>query len=246
MGYRKPSKLHAIPQTTLEHKVKKAREKELSLKKAAKKRLAKFKTVFSEAQENELVDYILYLEERLFGLSLTDLRKLAFDLAGKNHIPHLFNEDNKMADKHWLYGFLMRHPQLALRNPEKTSLARAKGFIRAAVKKVFDLLKSLNTQHNSSPNDIYNVDQIGIMTVPNKPSRILALCGKKQVGCLFSAEQGVLVTLETCMNAAGNFMPGMFVFPHKKANPLLLDSAPPGSSAVYYETGWITKENFIV
>ncbi|XP_072398038.1 uncharacterized protein [Diabrotica undecimpunctata] len=83
------------------------------------------------------------------------------------------------------------------------------------------------------------------MTVPNKPSRILTLCGKKQVGCLSSAERGVLVTLETCMNAAGNFMPGMFVFPRKKVNPLLMDGTPPGSPAVYYETGWITQENFI-
>lgn len=151
-----------------------------------------------------------------------------------------------MAGKHWLYGFLRRHPHLALRNPEKTSLARAKGFNRTAVKKFFDLLESLYTQHNLSPNDIYNVDETGIMTVPNKPSRILALRGKKQVGCLSSAERGVLVTFVTCMNAAGNFMPGMFVFPRKKANPLLMDGAPPGSSAVYYETGWITKENFII
>lgn len=83
MGYRKASKLYAIPQTTLERKVKEAREKGLSSKEAAEKRLGRFKTVFSEAQENELVDYILYLEERLFGLTLTDLRKLAFDLAVK-------------------------------------------------------------------------------------------------------------------------------------------------------------------
>ncbi|XP_072381743.1 uncharacterized protein [Diabrotica undecimpunctata] len=38
----------------------------------------------------------------------------------------------------------------------------------------------------------------------------------------------------------------MFVFPREKANPLLMDGAPIESSAVYYVTGWITKENFIV
>ncbi|XP_072381731.1 uncharacterized protein [Diabrotica undecimpunctata] len=179
MGYRKASKLYAIPQTTLERKVKEAREKGLSSKEAAEKRLGRFKTVFSEAQGNELVDYILYLEEILFGLSLTDLRKLAFDLAVKNHIPHVFNEDKKMAGKHWLYGFLRRQPQLALRNPEKNSLARAKDFNRAAAKKFFDLLESLYTQNNLSPNDIYNVDDTGIMSARNKPSRILALRGKK-------------------------------------------------------------------
>ncbi|XP_072389654.1 uncharacterized protein [Diabrotica undecimpunctata] len=179
------------------------------------------------------MDYTIYLEERLFGL--TDLRKLAFDLAVKNHMPHVFNEDKKMAGKYWLYGFRRRHPQLALRNPEKTSLARAKDFNRTAVKKFFYLLESLYTQHNLSPNDIHNVHETGITAVPNKPPRILALRDKKQVRCLSSAERGVLVTLKTCMNAAGNFIPGMFVGLRKKANPLLMDGAPPGSSAVYYE-----------
>lgn len=124
-------------------------------------------------------------------------------------------------------------------------MARAKGFNRVAVNKFFDLLESLFTKHKFSPNYIYNVDETGVLTVPNKPSKVLALRGKKQVGCLSSAERGVLVTAETCMNAAGNFMPPMFVFPRKRENPVLMDDAPPGSSAVYHETGWITKETFL-
>ncbi|KAF2897696.1 hypothetical protein ILUMI_08490, partial [Ignelater luminosus] len=58
---------------------------------------------------------------------------------------------------------------------------------------------------------------------------------KKQVGCLSLAERGVLVTAEACMNAAGNFMPPMFVFPRKRENPLLMADAPSGSFAYYHE-----------
>ncbi|GBL73160.1 hypothetical protein AVEN_159238-1 [Araneus ventricosus] len=77
-------------------------------------------------------------------------------------------------------------------------------------------------------------------------TNLLALRGKKQVGTLTSAEWGVLVTAETCVNATGNFLPPMFVFPRKKENPLLMDDAPPGSFAVYHESGWINKETFLV
>ncbi|GBM76068.1 hypothetical protein AVEN_167488-1 [Araneus ventricosus] len=151
-----------------------------------------------------------------------------------------------MAGKDWLYGFLKRHPKLALRYPEKTSIARAKGFNRVAINAFFDLLDSLYSKYKFSPNDIYNADETGILTVANKPSKVLALRGKKQVGTLKSAERGVLVTAETCVNAAGNFLPPMFVFPRKKENPLLMDDAPPGSFAVYHESGWIKKETFLV
>lgn len=88
------------------------------------------------------------------------------------------------------------------------------GFNRVAVQMFFYLLQSLYDKYKFSPSDIYN-DETGITTVPNKPSK-MALRGKKQVGVLSSAEQGVLVTVEICMNASDNYMPTMFIFPRKR------------------------------
>ena len=82
--------------------------------------------------------------------------------------------------------------------------------------------------------------------MPNKPSKVLDLCGKKQVGNSASAKQGILLTTEICVNAAGNFVPIMFVFPRKRENPLLMDDAPSGLFAVYHESGWFNKETFLV
>ncbi|XP_033219627.1 uncharacterized protein LOC117174534 [Belonocnema kinseyi] len=38
----------------------------------------------------------------------------------------------------------------------------------------------------------------------------------------------------------------MFVFPRKRENLMLLDDGPPGSFALYHESGWIQKETFIL
>lgn len=246
MGYRKASANFNVPQTTLERRVKKARENGLAPAVASEKSLGRYKSVFSKEQEEELAQYIFNMEERLFGLTLMDLRHLAFELSEANGIKHNFNREKKAAGKDWLYAFLQRNPRISLRNPEQTSLARAKGFNRDAVNKFFDLLENVLKTHQISPKDIYNVDETGITTVPNKPSRILAMRGKKQVGALSSSERGTLVTAETCVNAAGNFMPTMFVFPRKRENPALMDDALPGSFAYYHETGWITTDSFLV
>lgn len=246
MGYKRAAQAYNVPQSTLEDRVKKARLNNLSPSEAATKGLGRYKTVFSEQQEKELVKYILELEERLFGITLKELRELAYELAEQNKIPHTFNRQKKLAGKDWMYGFLERHQEISLRNPEKTSLARAKGFNRHVVQKFYDLLESIINKHQISASNIYNVNETGVTTVPTKTSKVLAMRGKKQVGALSSAERGTLVTVETCMSAAGNFMPPMYIFPRKRENPLLMDEAPPGSFAIYHESGWIQKESFLI
>ncbi|KAI5703482.1 hypothetical protein M8J75_012295 [Diaphorina citri] len=89
------------------------------------------------------------MEERLFGLTLTDLRTLVYSLAEQNNrrTMHPFNKEKQKAGKTWLYGFLKRHPQISLRSPEKTSLARAKGFNRTEVGSSTDSSLRSHTHH---------------------------------------------------------------------------------------------------
>lgn len=62
-----------------------ARNKESSSEAAAKESFGRYKTLFYEAQGNEMVDHLLYLEERLFGVTLSDLRSVALELIEKKH-----------------------------------------------------------------------------------------------------------------------------------------------------------------
>ncbi|KAJ8875529.1 hypothetical protein PR048_023424, partial [Dryococelus australis] len=118
------------------------------------------------------------------------------------------------------------------------------GFNRVSVGSFFDLLTAEYDEHKFTPDRIWNVDETGVSTVPNKKSKVLALRGKKQVGALTSAERGTLVTAEVCMSASGMFMPLMFVFPRQTDKNALLDHSLPRSIAAN-ESGWMQKHIFI-
>ncbi|KAJ4447635.1 hypothetical protein ANN_09642 [Periplaneta americana] len=62
---------------------------------------ARIATEFSAEIENELQNHILKFEEMMFGLTSTDGRKLAFDIAQRNGLPHNFNREKDQAVKKW-------------------------------------------------------------------------------------------------------------------------------------------------
>lgn len=113
------------------------------------------------------------MESRLFGLTIKDLRSLAYMLAVKNGKSHPFNDEIK-AGKDWAQGFLKRHPELSIRQPENTSAARAAGFNKQAVDFFFNFLGNVYDEHKLTPDMIYNCDETGISIVPKTKSKIIA------------------------------------------------------------------------
>lgn len=200
--------------------------------------------VFDESLEKKLLDYLLNMESRLFGLTSRDVRSIAFQLAERNNLVHTFDVESGLAGREWLRGFLRRNPTITLRCPEPTSAARARAFNAHNVGKFFDLLESMTDQHHFPPHRIYNVDETGITTVQTKPSRIMARKGKKQVGSLSSAERGVLTTAVICMSAGGVYVPPMLIFPRVRLNPALTEGAPPGTTFQCDKSGWMQTEIF--
>lgn len=241
MGYRKAATAYAVPQTTLERYVKKMKE---GGEVAIGLPLGPKKPIFTRSEEDEMVAYLKHMEERLFGLTTVDLRRLAYQLAVKNGKTHSFNSDREMAGVDWLKGFLRRHQDLSIRKPEATSAARAMGFNKLTVGKFYQLLGDVYDKYKFTPNNIYNCDETGISIVSKTKSKILAMKGRKQVGSLSSAERGQTITIEICFNAAGTYMPPLIIFPRQRMKAELLDHAPPGSTAVCNPRGWITTEIF--
>lgn len=153
-GYKLASKFYGVPQTTLERKVRLARQNDSRVS-DVKVPLGPIATVFTKKEEDELVIYLQEMESRLFGLTTLELQQLAYQLAVRNNKVHKFNTEKEKTGKDWLRGFLNRHPEPSLRKPENTSAARASGFNKVFVGRFFELLGETLDKYKLTPDDKY-------------------------------------------------------------------------------------------
>jgi hypothetical protein len=240
MGYKRASKYFEVPKGTLERYVKTHEKTPETL---VEVRLGR-KPVLSNDIEELLVKYCVEMDARFYGLRRKDISRMAFQLAMQNGIKHPFSVERQSAGRKWLRGFLKRHPQLSLRKPQGTSMARVKGFSPENVKLFFELYEPELLKINSNPIRLYNVDETGITIVQHKSVKVITLKGKRNVANLTSAERGHLITVVTCMNAAGSYVPPLLVWPRKNAKDELMYGTPAGSIAAYHPSGWIQTEIF--
>lgn len=241
MSINEASDTFGVPVSTLFRRCKKNNG---NIRQLATKQLGRFRPTFTKEQETDLKTHILNMEKRLFGLTIADLRTLAYQYAEKNRISHGFSHVEKMAGRDWVDGFLKRNKEISIRVPENTSSARASAFNRINVGKFFELLGDLMERYNFPASAIYNCDETGITTVPNKPSKIVARKGKKQIGTLSSAERGTTITSLICCNALGQYIPPLIIFPRVRKNPLLEIGLPAETKVVYHPSGWMQSEIF--
>lgn len=121
--------------------------------------LGRFQRVFTDEQESMLVEYIRKLDGIFYGLQRKELAELAFEFAEANKVAHPFSKGQ--AGEQWMQNFMARHKELALRTPESTSIARARGFNREQVGLFFNNLKDVMDKHQFDKSMIWNVDETG-------------------------------------------------------------------------------------
>lgn len=232
---RTAAKDHGIPFSTLQERLKKSV--------TCGPRLGR-KSVFHSDQEASIVTHLKTLANMYYGLTPLQFRKVAFEFAEKLNIHHRFNTARRVAGKDWLEGFLKRNPSISIRKPEATSMNRIKGFNKTEVKTFFENLENVMEKFKFTPNNIYNMDETGITTVQDT-NRILAAKGQKRIGAVTSGERGQTTTVICAFNAAGTYVPPVFIYARQRMTPLLEGNGPPGSLYKCSKNGWTNEELFI-
>lgn len=240
MGWLRASKVFNVPQATLRrHALNKNKDLE-----PGEKKLGNHKPTIPPEVERQLVEHLKFLESRFFGLTRKDVLELAYQLAVKNGFKHQFNDNKKVARKDWLREFRRRNPDISLRKPEATSAARAQAFNRPQVADFFKKLNEVIERENINPMRIFNADESGLSKV-QRPQKVFATTGRKQVGAITSAERGSHVTVVCAMSSNGNYVPPALIFARKNLKQELGDNVPPGTLLLAQESGWMTGPVFL-
>lgn len=101
------------------------------------------------------MEYLIRCCHLYHGLSITELKKLAYEFAGKIEVTYPPSWDKEqMAGKQWYYGFMLRHKNLSLRSPEQTSLNRIRSFCKENVDEFFNNLSLLMKLNDFEPQQI--------------------------------------------------------------------------------------------
>ncbi|XP_018366269.1 PREDICTED: uncharacterized protein LOC108763283 isoform X2 [Trachymyrmex cornetzi] len=204
------------------------------------------KPMFDLTEENALMSYIMKCSTMNYGLSINDIRTLAYEYGKKLGIaiPERWTEEGQ-ATRDWYYGFMGRHKNISLRKPQSTSFQRLKGFCRESVDEFFTNLKAVLEETQFAEHRIWNIDESGFSTVPTQPVKVVAQKGAK-LGSFASAERGTNVTVVVSVSAAGTTIPPFFLFPRKNMKSIFMENSPPGSIGFANECGWMTVADFLV
>lgn len=204
-------------------------------------------TVLSNAEENELVEWITYCCKQGFPVTknkLVENVKILCDHDNRE-TPFLNNKPGRS----WLEGFLRRHANLSERISKNLSITRAK-VTEDQIRKWFININSHFSEVFTNvdlltidPTRIFNADEIGVSMNP-KSSSVLAPKGTKNVYNIVSNNEKENVTVLVTANAAGNLAPTLLLFAGQSVPKDVIKTGPPNFSFGYSDNGWMTAKNF--
>lgn len=223
-----------IPRSTLRDRIKSNKKSNPSMGRPP---------IFNEEQEKELAKRVVELANVFYGITLTELRRLAFQVAEELGIKHNFNRESQMAGEDWAVGFRNRN-KIRLRKPSATSISRIFGFNKEEVDLFFGNLDSVMDKYKFPAARVFNMDETGISTV-QKLGQILGPKGQKQVGGAISWERGRNITVVCAFSASGLYVPPMLIYPRKRMSLLLEKGGPVGALYRCSDNGWSNEDLFL-
>jgi hypothetical protein len=131
------------------------------------------KGVLSDEEELQLIEWLIYMVERGYGLTPTALKMKVSEITMSRDTP--FREG--ILGGGWMRGWCLRHPELTLRVSQALETAKAWGLCEDNVKSFYDTLKTLYGLHNYSLDRIWNRDEFGAQAGKNGGGVLIARIG---------------------------------------------------------------------
>ena len=195
--------------------------------------------------ELQLFNYIIQMQELGFGLTVLQVRKIAYSIAMAAGRGSFFNEDNESASKWWWVNYKKRY-NLTLRVPENLAAYRASMANNQMICDFYAKLDILMIKLGvkDMPDRLWNCDETGLSYVV-KPNKVITAIGKRYVYKRAYADRGETHTLLGCVCANGTWIPPLVIFKGIRWNDNLKTDCLPNSLVKLSPKGWINSELFL-
>lgn len=195
--------------------------------------------VFSAKHEVQLVRYCQHAVRLNYGFTPKEFRKFSFEYAIANNIdcPSKWHE-NKLAGVDWLEDFLERNKKIPVyNNTETNSLVPDLKLNKTNIEKFYNYFEKLVNENEFQPKNIYSVDETGI-GLKESFRKFISLKTSKQI---ITTKENKTVSMCLAVNAVGETIPPVFVFPRKKFN----GEEPSTSTDSQNKSGWLQETEFL-
>lgn len=201
--------------------------------------------VLTAEEEQQLVSYTIQMQDLGFGLTATDVRKQAYEIAAKSGRQNTFQAKDGSAGWDWWVSFKKRYG-LTMRTPENLSVNRAEAANKDNIREFHDLLESTIKKYDlqNEPSRIWNMDESGFSFV-TKPGKVVSPKGRKRIYQQVTGERGETTTVLPTVNAAGQAGPYLIIFKGQRLAEELKGNTPPNAMVTVSANGWIESDIFL-
>jgi hypothetical protein len=196
-------------------------------------------TVLKPAEEEELVNYLVQMCDRGYGLSPSALRMKVYEITASRWTPFR----NGIPGDGWMRWWKKRHPNLTLRVSQAMESARARGLCEDNVRSFYENLQHLYSLHQYSPNMIWNCDESGAQAGKNGGAIVIARKGARRVHSIVPNQREWLSVL-VCINAEGTSIPSFYIFRGRRFRQNYIEKCEAGATMAMQQRAWMTSYLF--
>ena len=199
-------------------------------------------SILSPEEEQRIVDYAVHMGQIGYGRTREQIFDIVAKIVTKDGCPNPF-VDGKPGRKWWAL-FKKRHPEISLCTPEKLQLARAKcctpEVLGAWYEEFGEFLKTYSLMNEADR--IWNADEAGFSLCATS-GKVISIRSYKNVYAITADTKEQITTL-CAINAAGEVLPPMHIFPGTRFKYNPMHNYVAGAYFGHSPTGWISTELF--